>query len=386
MIDPFHDKATDIVPRLEAAVAKGEAALDQFVAAHEFPYVQGRSVTFLFCGEAQEVTLHHWIHGLPGSLPFRRLSHTDCWVLQIDLPAKSRMEYKLGVAMFGRGTLIRDPLNRHTARDPFGANSVVYGEGYAPPEWTVEDPEARKGTIEDRHVESHVFGDWRPIRVYRPARFRETRRYPLLVVHDGFDYLKFANLQTILDNLIHRLELPPLVAILTQSPDRMHEYADDERHARFLVEDLVPQMEALLPLVRSPAARAVMGASFGAVASLSTAWRHPGFFGKLLLQSGSFVFTEIGDHDRGPVFDPVVKFVNEFRKDPGRPAESVFVSCGVYESLIYYNRSLVPLLQETGMQVRFREAHDGHNWENWRDRLREGLSYLFPGPLWLVYE
>ncbi|MBL8756749.1 MAG: enterochelin esterase, partial [Planctomycetes bacterium] len=43
-------------------------------------------------------------------------------------------------------------------------------------------------------------------------------------------------------------------------------------------------------------------------------------------------------------------------------------------------------LQETGMQVRFREANDGHNWENWRDRLREGLSWLFPGPLWLVYE
>jgi enterochelin esterase family protein len=231
-----------------------------------------------------------------------------------------------------------------------------------------------------------VFGDWRPIKVYRPARFRQTRRYPLLVVHDGFDYLGFANLQAILDNLIHRLEIPPLIAICTQSPDRMREYAADPRQADYLVEDLVPQMEQILPLVREPSARAVMGASFGAVSSLATAWRHPGFFGKLLLQSGSFVFTEIGDHDRGPVFDPVVKFVNEFRKAPGKPAASVFVSCGVYESLIYYNRSLVPLLQETGMQVRFREANDGHNWENWRDRLREGLSYLFPGPQWLVYE
>jgi len=145
-------------------------------------------------------------------------------------------------------------------------------------------------------------------------------------------------------------------------------------------------MEDLLPLVRQPSARAVMGASFGAVASLATAWRHPGFFGGLLLQSGSFVFTEIGEHDRGPVFDPVVDFVNRFRKDPGKPAENCFVSCGVYESLIYYNRSLVPLLNDTGMNVRFREANDGHNWENWRDQLREGLSWLFPGPLWHVYE
>ncbi len=375
-----------MLARLETALTGGAVAVDRLLRTVEFPYVEGRNVTFVYRGEAQEVTLQHWIHGLPGSLPFRRLRHSDLWVLQIDLPPGSRMEYKLGIALYARGTLIRAPLNKHPARDPFGANSVVYGEGYEPPDWTVEDPEARHGTVEERHVDSPVFGDWRPIKVYRPARFRETRRYPLLIVHDGFDYLGFAHLKETLDNLIHRLEIPPLIAILTQSPDRMNEYAADPRHADFVVKDLVPQMEDLLPLVREPSARALMGASFGAVASLATAWRHPGFFGKLLLQSGSFVFTEIGEHDRGPVFDPVVKFVNEFRKAPGRPAESVFVSCGVYESLIYYNRSLVPLLQETGMQVRFREANDGHNWENWRDRLREGLSFLFPGPLWLVYE
>ncbi|MFK7739642.1 MAG: alpha/beta hydrolase-fold protein [Planctomycetota bacterium] len=375
-----------VVERLEAALVGGERAVDAMLREVEFPYVEGRNVTFVFRGEAESVTLHHWIHGLPGELEFRRLRKSDVWVLQIDLPRGSRMEYKLGVMLYGRGRLLRDPLNPHLARDPFGANSVVYGEGYAPPEWTEADPEARKGTIEDRHLDSAVFGDWRPIQIYRPARFRETRRYPLLVVHDGFDYLKFANLQNVLDNLIHRLELPPLIAVMTQSPDRMQEYAADDRHADFLVKDLVPQMEELLPLVREPSARAVMGASFGGVASLSTAWRHPGFFGKMLLQSGSFVFTEIGEHDRGPVFDPVVKFVNQFRKKPGKPADTVYLSCGVYESLIYYNRSLVPLLQDTGMQVRIREANDGHNWENWRDRLREGLSYLFPGPLWHVYE
>ena len=375
-----------MLERIEKAIAGGSAALDKLLADVEFPHVDGRNVTFLFHGEAQEVSLHHWIHGLPGELQFRRLQGSTLWVLQVDLPRGSRMEYKIGVMLYGRGQLIRDPLNKHSARDPFGANSVVYGAGYEPPDWTVEDPDARKGTIEERHVDSPVFGDWRPIQVYRPARFRETRRYPLLVVHDGFDYLRFANLQEVLDNLIHRLELPPLIAVMTQSSDRMNEYAADKRHADFIVKDLVPQMEDLLPLVREPSARAIMGASFGAVASLSTAWQHPGFFGKMFLQSGSFVFTEIGEHDRGPVFDPVVEFVNKFRKQPGRPADSVFVSCGVYESLIYYNRSLVPLLQDTGMQVRFREANDGHNWENWRDRLREGLSSLFPGPLWLVYE
>jgi enterochelin esterase family protein len=128
-----------------------------------------------------------------------------------------------------------------------------------------------------------------------------------------------------------------------------------------------------------------MGASLGAVASLSTAIRYPGMFGRLLLQSGSFAFSDIGTHDRSPIFDPIAEMVNRYRAKPSAVSERVFVSCGTYESLIYENRSLVPMLRRTGMSVRFVEARDGHNWENWRDRLREGLAFLFPGPKWWVY-
>ena len=197
-------------------------------------------------------------------------------------------------------------------------------------------------------------------------------------MHDGSDFMRFSGLQTVLDNLIHRLEIPPLIAVLIDSQQRLREYADDERHADFLAKELVPVLEERYPLVRDPTARGLLGASFGAVASLSAAWRHPGTFGNLCLLSGSFAFTDIGDHDRGPAFDPVVSFVNAFREAPGRPAERLYLACGTYESLIYYNRSMVPLLQETGMEVRYAEARDGHNWENWRDRLRGGSLVAVP--------
>ena len=58
----------------------------------------------------------------------------------------------------------------------------------------------------------------------------------------------------------------------------------------------------------------------------------------------------------------------------------------MYETLIYENRSMLPFLQGLKMQIRYSESRDGHNWVNWRDQLREGLSYLFPGPLWMFYE
>ena len=328
----------------------------------------------------------HWVYGLPQSQTFRRLMGTDLWCLTFELPEKSRVEYKLEVVQGDQHRLIQDPLNPNLAADPYGANSVVHGAGYESPDWTLPDPSVRPGTLEEHRLASRAFGDVRPITVYVPARFRKTRRYPLLVVHDGADFLRFTDLKTVLDNLIHRLELPPIVVALTQSPRRLVEYADDDRHARFLAEELVPTMEESYPLLGKPGARALVGASFGAVAALSAAWRHPDVFGNLLLLSGSFAFTDIGDHDRGPVFDPVVKFVNAFRKEPGRPSDRIYLACGTYESLIYYNRSMVPLLQSTGMAVRYTEARDGHNWENWRDRLREGLAWLLPGPLWMVYE
>lgn len=375
-----------LIDRFVRGDGPGDGSVDALLASTPVPVVEGPRVTFLYRGEADAVKLWHAIFGLPTFQPFARVKWTDLWYLTLDLPAGSRMEYKLLVERKGGKELLRDPQNPHVAHDPFGSNSVCFGEGYAVPEWTADDPEARPGTVEDHEIATKALGGSRLVKVYLPARLRLTRRYPLLVLHDGHDYLRFARLKPVLDNLIHRLEVPPMVVAAIQSPDRMKEYMADAGHAAFVVEDLLPALEEAFPVAADPSQRGIGGASLGAVASLSTAWRYPGTFSRLLLQSGSFAFTDIGRTYRGPVFEPVVEFVNAFRARPGRPAERLFVSCGVYESLIYENRSMAPFLQSTGMDVRYVEARDGHNWDAWRDRLREGLSWLFPGPLWMIYE
>ena len=362
------------------------AKVQAFLSGRRVPIVEGQSVTFLWRGQADAVNLRHFIYGLESSTSLARVNGTDLWYLTTEIPRGSRVEYKYEIFQGGNGTWIEDPLNPNRARDPFGANSVLQGEGYEPPGWTRLDPTVRSGTLEPLVIDSRFFGR-RGGHLYLPARFRRSRRYPLLVVHDGSDYLNYAGMKVILDNLIHRLEIPDLMVAFIDSPDRLREYANDENHARFLTEELAPDLARRFPLIDRPQARCLMGASFGAVASFSAAWRAPGFWGRLLLQSGSFAFTDIGrGNRRGPLFDRIVEFVNAYRDQPKPVSERVFVSCGVYESLIYENRSLVPLLQSTGMEVRFVEARDGHNWENWRDRLREGLSWLYPGPLLFVYE
>jgi enterochelin esterase-like enzyme len=377
-----------MTPAIAALVAgpKTREAIDAFMAANTFPIVSGSSCTFVWRGDADAVHLKHWVFGLPSSQQLKRLEGTDVWHLTLQLPGKSRVEYKLEVVRNGHGEWIQDPLNRSLARDPFGANSVAHSSGYEVPSWVNHDPTAAKGHVDEIWIDSNTFGR-RGFGLYIPARFQRSRTYPVLVVHDGHDYMRYASFTTILDNLIDRLEIADAIVVLTSSPDRLREYADDERHAKFVTEELVPYVQRLLPITDEPQSRCLMGASFGAVASLSTAYRYPGFYGRLLLQSGSFAFTDIGDRNhRGPLFDPIVTMINRYRAEPTVVSEKVFVSVGMYESLIYENRSLVPVLMSTGMDVRYVEARDGHNWENWRDRLRDGLSWLLPGPFLHVYE
>ena len=366
------------------------AAVDRFLARNQVPIVEGARCTFLFRGEADEVFMVHRIFGLPDHLPLRRLHGTDLWYAVIELPEGSRVEYQLELVRGGHRERINDPLNPHVARSPVGSSSVCYAHGYVVPDWTVFDPEARAGSLVDMVVPSRALRRNGPVTLYLPARFRRTvpsTRYPLLIVHDGGDYLGFASAKTVLDNLIHRLDVAEIVVAFVYPGDRLSEYANSTAHARYLTAELVPRLEAELPLVAKPSGRCLMGSSFGAVASLATAYRYPDVYGSLLLQSGSFVFTDIGrNHGGGPPFEPVVRFMNRYRAAPRKVADRLFVSCGVYEPLIVPNRSMVPVFEAAGMAVRYVEARDGHSWENWRDRLRDGLSWIFPGPQKFFYE
>jgi enterochelin esterase-like enzyme len=321
-------------------------------------------------------------------LPLRPLRGTDLWFLVLELPEGSRVNYQLEVRRGDHVERINDPLNEKLSYSPVGTSSVCFGHGYESPEWTMPNPDARPGELVDLTVRSRALRADCPVTVYLPARFRRTASYPLLIVHDGPDFLQYAAAKTALDNLIHQLDVAETVVAFLHPQDRLTEYANSTSHSRFLTSELLPRLETELPLAAKPSARCLMGSSFGAVASLSAAVRAPDVYGSLILMSGSFVFTDIGaaDHGGGEVFDPVVRFVNKYRARPKHIADRLFVSCGVYEPLIVQNRSIVPTFESAGMTVRYVEARDGHNWENWRDRLRDALSWVYPGPQKFYYE
>src|SRR3954447_23892990 len=316
-----------------------------------------------------------------------RIRGTDLWHVGLERPEGSRIEYQIEIRRGDHYERFNDPFNPRLSHSPMGSSSVCFGIGYETPDWVEPDPEARPGELRDLTIPSRALERDARVTLYLPARFRPTASYPLLVVHDGGDFLQYAAMQTVLDNLIHRMDVAPTVVAFTYPGDRLVEYVNSAAHSRFLADELLPELEVSLPLVGQRTGRCLLGSSFGAVASLAAAHRAPDTYGNLVLMSGSFVFTDIGtDHGGGPAFDPVVKFINRYRAKPRRLADKLFMTCGVYEPLIVPNRSMVHVFEGTGMNVRYTEARDGHSWENWRDRLQDALSWTYPGPQKYYYE
>jgi enterochelin esterase family protein len=370
-------------PAVAALTADGPPsaeALAAFLAGNQFPLVEPGAVTFAWRGEADRVGLLRFIHARADRAPFQRLPGTDLWLLRLPVENGGRFEYKLAVQRGGGEEWIVDPLNPARADDPFGQNSVCRTWGYARPAWS-EPRGAPAGRIEAVEVASAAFGEARIEQVYLPAGYDRRRRYPLAIIHDGPDYLAYADLAVSLDNLIDAGDVPPLVAALVQTRDRMGEYARGRRHARYLVRELLPALEARYGLSRRPEERVLLGASLGAVASLATAFRYPGCFRGLVLKSGSFILDE-GRLARRPhpVFFRIAQLVRALRRAPPLPQTRAFVSTGELEGLAGENRALASFLRERGVDVLFKSAWDGHHWHNWRDQLRDGLRWVLrPG-------
>ncbi|MEI2704039.1 MAG: alpha/beta hydrolase-fold protein [Ilumatobacteraceae bacterium] len=346
-----------------------------------FPLVDHDICVFAFRGEVVSVRLEHFGTGLPHDLHYRRLGHSDWWVLPLRMPAETRLEYKVETISSYGTRLGDDPLNPHGAEHPFGANSVCTASGYHQPGWSERRDGVERGRIVEYYDHSEALGRRATAGIYLPNGFELHRdhRYPLLVMLDGDDYVNYAGAQTVLDNLIADRQIPPMVVAFSRPGERLTEYADDPRHHRYLVDELVPALERDLPVGGTPALRCLMGCSFGGVATLSAAVYAPGYFGRLLLQSGSFAGAGEGCWERPErLWWPVKDFVARYLQHPTWVTERMVVTCGAFESLICENRGMLEVLRRTGMDVRMVIQLDGHNWVCWRDSLGLALPWLFP--------
>ncbi len=107
----------------------------------------------------------------------------------------------------------------------------------------------------------------------------------------------------VFDNLIHERRMPPTVAVLinpgefpnqkdrTGRPrsNRSFEYDTlSDQYARFLEQELLPEVSKGVKFSSQPADRAICGSSSGGICAFTVAWERPDRFRKVLSFIGSF--------------------------------------------------------------------------------------------------
>jgi enterochelin esterase family protein len=366
---------------------EGGAYLRQLAASGPLPVIRGREVLFVFYDperSVRHVRLVHHIATLERAPRLERLGRNGPFALHLVLPARARMEYTYGVTYADGSEEIRtDPFNPELAWCPFGPKSVVTTADYVTPSWAIHDPDVARGKLERITLPSAAMADERTFWIYTPAAAPPEDGYALLFIHDGNDYLDYSGITTVLDNLIARGLIAPVLCVLSKPELRNEEYTCTPHHPAFLVEELQPWVWARYPVTRDRERTGLLGASLGAVASVYTAYCHPERFGRLLLQSGSFIFQRAVR--AMPLFEPIDELdrVTMFLEGEFFPrgfarGMKIYHSCGTFESILSYNRSFAAELQALGHDLVYRESHDGHNWISWRDHLGPGLACLFP--------
>ena len=361
-----------------AARAMAPAYLRRRLARAGTPYASGRTTTFVYVGEAESVRIVHFMMMFPEIPPLTRLEDTDLWHVTVELPERSRLEYKIEVVGEDRTDRILDPLNRRTASDPFGSNSVAHGPGYIDPAWATPAADAAIGDLEIIDIGLTAFGDERTLTVYTPDGFPDGGPYPVALFHDGSDLIEYASVTTVLDNLIGAGSVPPIVAVLMDPVDRNREYAASADHARFVLDDVLPHVTTEFNVTSDPRRRILGGASLGAVATLAAAVSAPGPVREpralvgVVRHLARWPVAPRGRVLRGGRVHDVVP------GRPVRPARSAWMACGAFESLATDNRAFLPTLRSTGMAVHYEETPDGHHWANWRNNIGTALRALIP--------
>jgi enterochelin esterase-like enzyme len=300
--------------------------------------------------------------------------HNGEWRLELAAPPVARLEYELEVVDHdGESARVRDPGNPHEAPGAFGEKSVLLLPGYRAPGWLAED--GVPGQTQELVTPGRGLGTEVHVGIWSPADAGPGERLPLLVAHDGPEYDRLAGLTRFAAAGIGSGALPRHRVALLAPGERDEWYSASARYAGALVRDVLPAIRAAVGVDGAPVG---MGASLGALAMLHAQRRHPGTFGALFLQSGSFFTPQFDSQESGfPRYQRIVRFVRATLRE-GVQADPVPVAltCGSAEENLDNNRLMARTLANQGYPAALHELPDMHNYTAWRDAFEPHLTAL----------
>jgi len=346
----------------------------------------------------------------PDEYLMERLGKTDVWYRTIKVDRRMRLAYtpgpnaarlrplSLGIdqdAITMTAAAARpDPLNPKRWRvDPQSVDAPEYrGSSIlempdAPPQpWAVRQPGVPAGQVEKRQFKSSILKNEREVAIYLPPEYfvacealSAARRF------DEEAYLTLVPTPTILDNLIAKKQIPPMVALLIgNAPDaRDRELVCNPGFFRALVTELLPWAHGLYNFTSDPRQTVVAGSSAGGLAAACAGLWHPETFGNVLAQSGAFHLTPPSSNGSTATSSEPNWIARQFISSPRKSirfyldaGSAEFNATGGADSILFCTRTLRDVLRAKGYEVHYQEFVGGHDYLSWRGTLADGLIAL----------
>ena len=236
--------------------------------------------------------------------------------------------------------------------------------------------------------ESQIFaGTTRDWWVYVPAQYNAASPAAVMVFQDGAGAKDFV--PTVFDNLIAKRDMPVTVGVFIQPgvfkdggrANRNFEYDTlSDQYARFLLEEILPEVEKTVKLRHDAGSRAIAGASSGGICAFTVAWERPNEFSRVVSWIGSFTNIASGPTVRagGHNYEAMV------RETPKKPIR-VFLQDGANDldnangNWPLANQTLARSLAYARYDYRFEFGNVFHSNRHGRAILPDTLRWLWRG-------
>ena len=256
-----------------------------------------------------------------------------------------------------------------------------------------ENPNIPHGTVTKMPVwESKIFaGTTRDWYVYVPAQYKPEQPAAVVIFQDGHDYVNLKGnwrAPIVFDNLIASGEMPVTIGIFINpghdpskgapknpwsGSNRSHEYNSlGDRYSRFLLEEILPEVEKTYRLSGDPEMRAIAGASSGGIAAFTVACERPDAFRKVLSTIGSFTNLAGGNAYPSLIRKTERKPIRVYLEDSSSDVDNQFGSWP------WANKQMDAALRYMGYDVRFDFVEGyGHNSKHGGSVFPDALKWLW---------
>ena len=293
-----------------------------------------------------------------------RIDGTTWSYLEGTAYTNARAEYVL----FFDADAAADPMNPRKVQAYAGPRSEVRMPFWvANPEVDDETPVPAGELLTETVVSRALLGP-RRIWIYLPPGYAAATDslYPVMYVLDGANYVEKMDVPRVLDRLIARKAIPPVIAVFSEPGDRQEEYTRNPRWRTFITSELVPQIDKRFRTFPAPDHRIILGSSLAAYGAVDLAVEFPSVFGLCAAIA--------------PPEQTASVIANQPRARAAAVSIRFFVMGGVYDAMVDGARRLRTTLDGVNAPVTYLEVPEGHNTNTFRNHLDDAVKALLTPP------